>query len=54
MAILHTSREDLLVQALATFNAALTFGTDEPPAEPLLFATVDENGATYPDRRDAE
>lgn len=54
VAILHTSREDLLVQALATFNAALTFGTDEPPAEPLLFATVDENGATYPDRRDAE
>ena len=33
VAILHTSREDLLVQALATFNAALTFGTDEPPAE---------------------
>ena len=54
MAILHTSRENLLVQALATFNAALTFGTDAPPAEPLLFATVDENGATYPDRRDAE
>ena len=54
VAILHTSREELLVQALATFNAALTFGTDEPPAEPLLFATVDENGATYPSRRDAE
>lgn len=54
VAILHTSSSDLLDQALATFNAALTFGTDEPPSEPLLFATVDENGVSYPARRDAE
>lgn len=54
IAILHTSSSDLLDQALATFNAALTFGTDEPSAEPLLFATVDDTGVSYPNRRDAE
>lgn len=48
VAILHTSDQALLDQALDTFDAALTFGTDEPPKEPLLFATVDERGVSYP------
>lgn len=48
VAILHTSSESLLAQAVSTFNEALTFDTDRPRRQPLLFATVDADGVAYP------
>ncbi len=47
IAVLHASDEDRLAQGRATFEAALTYTTRAPKAQPLLFAVVTADGVEY-------
>ena len=47
VAVLHADDEARLETAQRTFEAALTYGAQEPPAEPLVYATISSEGVSY-------
>ena len=47
VAVLHADDEERLEAAQRTFEAALAYGAQEPPAEPLVYATISSESVSY-------
>ena len=47
VAIVHANDAGKLATGLTTLSSAYTYGPQEPPVEPLLYASVTASGATY-------